>query len=197
MAPYGLSITMGFPWRGKTEEFSNVFHYDAPFPTLEAEWPLLVQQVANTMKVSFSSEVSFLRGRIWGPTNGSQADSLTRYLGDIGGVGGRTTGTDIPKELSVVTSLYMGRNPATGRKRFLRKYWHCGKLSSGAAGGASLGNTALPVDTCNDFNTMMNAMKSVGVGSGNYYLCTPSGDRVPPLTSSACLPHLHTRQLHQ
>ena len=198
MTPYGYSIVMGFQWRGATEEFSNVFHYNHAVGPSEADHQDVVNQIVSAMKPKFGSNVNFLRARVWGPTNQGKALSVTKLLTDLSGAGGRTTGTQLPKELSVVCSFYIGRNPATGRKRFLRKYFHCAMLASTAAGDPALGNSALPVDTINDFTSLMNGIKTFNAAGANQaHLCTPQGDQLPLGSDPKILPHLHTRQLKQ
>lgn len=196
MAPFGVSITKKVTWRGHEEQFSNVYHYDTSTPiNTDSGWDSLIDQIVAAEKALFSNVVTWVNARVWGPTNGTKAESVTQRVKDLTGVGSITVATAIPYEFTLVGQFYMGRNAGTQRKTFLRKYYHaCCLQASSSNTPASLGNGALAAGDKTPVTTLMNAVKQITVGGFQNDLCKPSGQHIPAGTSPVILDHLHVRQ---
>ena len=124
MAPYAVSITKRITWRGSTEQFSNVYHYDTSSPiTTDSGWQNLVDQIVALEKPVHYNVVTFVTSRVWGPTNAGPAASETRLIYDLTGTG-TGSGGRLYAEACVVAQFFLGRATGSGRKRFLRKYIH-------------------------------------------------------------------------
>lgn len=200
MAPFQFTVTMQTQWRGQAEEFSNVFHYDIDVSDQGNErLELVLDAIVNNMRPIFGSEVTFVRGRVNGPTNQGAAADTMRVIKDYSGAGTRapTSGGTIGKESAVVVSMYVGRNPATGRKRFLRKFLHVGVINS-QSDPVRLGSSQLPASEITFFEDWFESMKNLTIPPDVAVpIVTPQGDGLPLNTEAVCLPYLHTRQLKQ
>lgn len=198
--PHGVQITKRVTWRGFPEEFSNVYHFnsDASVVPTEQGWHDLANEVATRERPVFGTNVSFVGYRVFGPTDGTKLENQMVAVGDLTGTGS-SGGIDIPFELCGVASIYVGRNPATGRKRFLRKYWHHCRDATGAIGSNDyqLGNTALPAAWTDKLVATMDSFREIVLGLGTNHLCTPDGVRAPAGNPAVALPHLHIRQFKQ
>jgi hypothetical protein len=189
---------MGIQWRGTEELFSNVFHYnsDVGDPN-EATHVSLANAIVGIMRPLYVSKVSFKTYRVWGPTNATPAESQTRALGDLTGLGTAGWNSFTPAEETVYGSLYLGRNPATGRKRFLRKYLHTAGIPNTEPFDAFLGHTALSTSFKNTIAAALLNLNQITVGGVPYYLCAPSGSRPASSEVWKIGNHLHIRQFHQ
>jgi hypothetical protein len=199
VAPFGIAVTKSVTWRGAMEEFANVWHYDYVGGAL-ANHEAVADRIVSKEKDIFGSNITFRSVRVWGPTNGNAAENITHLIKDISGVGLVTGGGTIPFELAVVGSWYLGRNPATGRKRFLRKYLHVGRVSGiSSGGGPAMGNDALGAPVTDVFKAWFNSLKTLeGLALPSAPdICAPNGDHLPVATDAAVLPHLHVRQFKQ
>jgi hypothetical protein len=189
-----VHITKGITWHGHVEEFENVWHYDTPTITTDAGWDELIDAVVAAEKLVFPPGVSWLRARVHGPTDTTEADDIMRRVKDLTGVGSGTTSFVLPPELAVVASFYMGRS-SRGFKIFLRKYLHGVSITgTGAAIGHTTGVSALGANQKAAFTTLMNTCKTVTIGAGVNNLCTPKGLHIPAGTSPVIADYVATRQ---
>lgn len=199
MPPYAISITKDISFRGGRERFSNIYHYDVDnVINTESGWSNMVDQIVALEKVLHSTIVQYKEARVWGPTNQGPTASITRLIKDLSGTGsGNGSGTLYP-ELCLVGSFYIGRAPATNRKRFLRKYLHVGALAVSPAGSGQVeGKTALQAGDKSPVTTFMNALKELTVGGVQHHLCTPQGDHLPLGATPKVLDYVHVRQFKQ
>lgn len=196
MAPYGFAITKKVTWRGIAEEFSNVYHYDAPAGVLDSALESVADGIVTEEKKVHTSAVTFVRARVWGPTDQGPGPSETRVIKDLSGAGNMLAGGDyIYMEAAVVVQWYIGRSSLTGRKRFLRKFIHSMALPSSTTG--RLGDVAIGSANKTVYTTYGNAVKTLTVGAVGFDLCTPDGDHLPLGTSPQILDYLHVRQFKQ
>jgi hypothetical protein len=191
----GVHIVKATTWRGATEEFENVYHYDTPAINTSAGWEDLVNSIVTAEKTFHSTNVNFLRARIHGPTNTTQGDDVMRHVQDLSGAGGGSVATNMPREMTIVCQLYMGRTER-GYKAFLRKYWHTEHAPNSGA-GATAGNTALAAADKTYFAGKLDGLKSLNIGPGACHLCKPNGDHVPAGTGAQCLDYAHIRQFRR
>jgi hypothetical protein len=198
MAPYAVSLTKKITWRGKDEQFSNVYHYDlSTVINTESGWDALINAIKNLEDDVHSSAVTYQQARVWGPTNQGPAASETRRILDLSGTGQMTVATRIYAEAAVVVQFYLGRNPATGRKRFLRKFFHSQGVPSSTSVDVSTGVGPLTSADKTLYVNTMNSLKTLTVGGFSHDICAPNGDHLPLNTSPQVLDHLHIRQFKQ
>lgn len=201
MGIVAVSITKSVNWRGKTEQFSNILHYDVgPMVGYTAQgWLDMIDAVAAAEKAAFGSIVSFVSGRVWGDVLQPPQDTVTLGLKDLTGTGTQPGAAEVPFELAVVVQKYIGRSPIFQRKLFLRKYLHICRGSSTAAAGSLLGNTTLGANEKNIGVDYGGRVQLINVGAASHKLCSPKGiphDAVAG-QSWVSLNHLHTRQFRQ
>lgn len=200
MTPYGLSVTKQTVWHGVNEQFSNVYHFDftGAIPS-ESGWDALIDAVVAKEKEMFGGNVAFMSSRVWGPTDAGPLASITRRIRDLSGTGSITPSVNMPPELAVVCSVFMGRNPSTQRKTFLRKFLHVKELPPGVGASAAmaLGTAAFPTALKDYYTTRLNSLKTVTIGGVDNHLCKPNGDHIPLGTNWTCLDYAYTRQFKQ
>lgn len=199
MPPYGVSITKSVLWRGQAEEFSNVYHYDTGEPISSEDFMNgLIDAVVAQEKQGHSDKVTFLRARLYGPTDQGPAANKMLMVKDLSGAGTQAVSADIPFEMAVVCQYYVGRGPAGG-KQFIRKYYHqCGLAGITANSPPQLGNAALPVNAKSNAQAMLTNLKNITINGINVPICTPKGKHLPLLSGDAeVLDHLHTRQFRR
>ncbi len=200
MAPYGIQITMSTTWHGKAEEFSNVFHYDLLGSDFdEAKWTDLINQLVADMKPIFATEVTFVRARVFGPTNGLAVDNVMKHAQDLSGTGViGAGGPPMFPESSIVGSFYLGRS-AKGFKIFLRKYLHVGRFDNvvGAPVATLEGRAALTIPQKGLYTTFMNNIKNYTIGLNTPALCTPKGQQLPIASDPAINDYVRTRQFRR
>ncbi len=198
MLPHGYAITMAVTWRGVEELFSNVYHYknDLGAATMQNHIDLATA-IVGIVRPLFTSQVTFKQYRVWGPTNATPAESVTQAIGDLTGTGSSGYTLKTPPEETVYGSLYLGRNLATGRKRFLRKYLHVCGIPNTEGSDAYLGTGALSTTYKNTVAGVLLNLKQITVSGVPYDLCAPSGSSVPTGEVWKMGNHLHIRQFHQ
>jgi hypothetical protein len=187
---------MSTTFRGLPEEFSNLFHYDAPTLPTDTELSDILDQLVTQLKTVHSPLVTFVRGRVWGPTDQGPAASETRVIKDYSGVGSMATaGGAIYKECTVLVEWYLGRAPITGRKRILKKFIHCESLPGSSAGAR--GEQAIGSGNKTPFITFGNAVKNLSSGGRAFPICAPNGDHLPLATDPTVNDYLRVRQFKQ
>lgn len=191
----GVHIVKSVTWRGATEEFENVYHYDAPNVSTQQGWADLADAIMDIEQTFHSTAIRFERVRIHGPTDQTKDDDQMIFVGDAGFQGLATANAGMPKEMAVVVQLYMGRS-ARGYKTFLRKYYHTHHLPNSSAEQAA-GNTALAAADLTYFQGKFNALKTISIGGFANDLVKPNGDGIPLGTSAQTLPYAHVRQFRR
>lgn len=191
----GVSVTKQTAWRGGSEEFANVYHYDTPAGMSSS---LLVQEVVRLERtLVFPAQVSFVRADAWGPTDqGKLASEMLHQveLGETGEAAIPAPAVIGPKEMTVLVSWATGRKNVRGNPIFLRKYYHV-VLYSGSQ-GAAMGNEALPASEINFMKDAGNAFKNVLVGPTQQQatLCDAMGRGLPLGTDAQVNPFARIRQ---
>lgn len=198
-SPVGCSVTKQFTWRGVAEEFSNVYHFASEAAGVgEEEYAALANAVANKERALFGPQTSFLRYRVWGPTDAaSKADIKMLAVGDLSGVGSKTSvSVKLPKEMAVCVGVYIGRGPKGG-KQFLRKYWHIAEAGTELTDEMAKGNVSMLSGTQDAFASSFEDFFSITASLVGWDLSNSKGKKVPAGEQAFCLPHLHTRNLHR
>lgn len=193
MAPYGFSVVKQIAWRGGTHQFSNVYHYDAPAGVNDNDLEQALDAIVVQDKKVHPSSVTYVNGRVWGPTNQGPAASITRVVKDLSGVGTMVAaGSGIYKECAFLVEWYMGRIGAGGRKVWLRKYYHSQNMPASNTG--ALGDVAITQANKDPLIAVANALKNLVQVDGTYALCSPGGTHLPLDTSPTVDDYLRTRQ---
>ncbi len=188
----GCSVTKSTTWRGISEEYTNVWHFDATVDTTSKE---VADAVVAAERALFSGNVNFKKVQVWGPADGTKLQSQMLLQEDLTGQGTAFEGSVMAKELTAVVSWDTGRVNSRGGRIFLRKYLHLGRLNLSDEEAAK-GNTALPVATRTTLVDFGNSMKNI-VGTGRASLCDKKGRKLPLNTGATVLPHLRIRQFRR
>lgn len=192
MPVYGFSITKSVAHRGTQEEFSNVYHFEMAVAEAAADtfdFKPYVDEIVRLEKLVHGSAVTWLRARVWGPTELGPAASLIRKDYTLSGVGGVVSGIITYPELAVVISWPLSRSVATKRKRFLRKYLHVYRISDVTFPESPL---ITPTGQATFKNTYADPLDQLGTLVPNALLCAPNGDR--PIQDPYVLGSMRIRQ---
>jgi hypothetical protein len=188
----GISITKEEQFRGRNEEFSNVYHFDAAVGMQPAN---LANAVSQLERPVFNSTVQFKSWKAWGPTNQGKAANEMLDEGEFQNLSGGAGLQQIYSELAAVVSWSTGRKNTRGQMIYLRKYLHvCGAEGTSAAPG--LTDATIPTTQQTALITYGNAVKNVNVGASQQvaHLVDKMGRRLPVGTDPKVLPHFHIRQ---
>lgn len=194
MPAYAVSVEKDISFRNGTERIGNVYHYRIDLAT-QPDFENLADAVLARDRAAYPSVAAFKQLRIWGPTEGSEADNKMRLERSLNVNGLRTaTSVDIYPELSVVCSIFVGRSPVHNRKVFVRKYIRLLRPISGTTSGIT---SMLDTADINHFKTWMNGNKTISAGTGQFSMCTPLNRVVPEGEDAKVLPTLRVRQIKQ
>lgn len=188
MAVFAVSITKRMTWRGQNQEFSNVYHYKTGVGT-PFDDALAVADIVAAEKACHTTDITFQVARTWGPTDGSQAASVTREIIDLTGTGVRTPLATFYKELAILVVWPLGRYGSRNRPQFLRKWLHLGDQAGISTTNWSSGSVTATANTV--VTNYINAVDSVGPGP--YDICAKGGEE--PISAGSMYPYLEHRQL--
>ena len=197
MAIYGVSVTKSRGWRGATEKWSNVYHYSLATNLDSTLATDLVDQIATAEKLCHSSDIVFEDGRVWS-VGGTPAQNETVVIRDLSGTGSAGAGGTMNVEAAVVARCDTNRNTSTGRRIYLRKYYHTCIVPSGTnnmyASIEALGTTQKAlVKTC------MESLRELTLAPGSILvtLCAPGGQQVSDSRPVTVLDYIHIRQFRR
>lgn len=197
MAVYGVSVRKSTPWQGHTESWDNVYHFSLATNLDVALATDLVDQVAAAEKLCHDSTVAFEDGRVWS-VGGTPQQNETIVIRDLSGNGAGVYTGGMFIESCVVVRCDTNRNTSTGRRIYLRKYYHtCGVPSSTLGhyeGTTALGSTQkAPAQTC------METVRELLLSPGSILvtLCAPGGQQVSDSRPVTVLDYLHSRQFRR
>ena len=128
MSTFGFAIKKKRTWRGRTVYFSNVYHFSNLNDTIDFAAALLT--LRDIERPMFSSEVTFVQGRAWGPTGEGQAASVTKSIVDWSVAGTGTNDASLYKETALLIQWPLGRYGSRNHPQFLRKWLHTGNAQS-------------------------------------------------------------------
>jgi hypothetical protein len=192
-----VSVNKSRSFRGKTEIWSNVYHYSLATNldvTLATD---LVDQIATAEKLCHSSGVTFEDGRVW-EVGGTPAENETIVIRDLSGTGALAALDSTYAEACVVARCDTNRNTSTGRRIYLRKYYHMGVMPSATTGSLN-GSATLPVGTTGPVKTCLETLREVTLSPGSILvtLCAPGGQQVSDSRPVTVLDYLHIRQFRR
>ena len=177
MPRIGVSITKSTSFRNSTQEFTNVYYYEASgsLPT-QGEADSFIDAL-KSIEVGFhSTAVTFVRGRLWSQ-GGSPATNDMISQKNLSGTGSNTTNTSLDKERAFLFRLRAGTD-SRGKNVYLRKWYHsCGSGPGNVAPSTSaLQNVAGFTGT--DKTNMQSAvggLTSLTVAGTSWGICAKSG----------------------
>lgn len=186
MPVFGISIEKEFQFRGVTERFSNVYHYNIAAWDGQS-WDSFVNLLVASEKKIFGANVFFKLARVFGPVGEGEAANIMQHIQDLTGFGAKISGTNYP-ELAAIVAWPLARSATTGRKRFLRKFLHVQSnvIGTGIDPTITAGGQTELLTYAGEVDDL-----SWGVYSG--YLCAPQGDA--PIGPAYVLPRAQIRQL--
>lgn len=122
MPRVGVSITKSTPFRGSSQEFSNVYYYEVSGLPSVAQADTFIDNLTSLEKTFHSTAVTFIRGRLWSET-GSKATSEMIEQKNLSGAGARALVTSLDPERALLFRLRAG-NDSRGNPVYLRKWYH-------------------------------------------------------------------------
>ena len=181
-------------YQGRNEVFSNVYHYSLATNLDVALASDLVDQIAAAEKLCHSSSVTFEDGRVWS-SGGTPAQNETIVIRDLSGTGTPAYTGGMLGEACVVVRCDTNRNTSTGRRIYLRKYYHTNGLASSAV-GMYAGITALTATQKGPPQTCLETVRELTLAPGSVLvtLCAPGGQQVSDSRPVTVKDYLHTRQ---
>lgn len=200
----GVHITKSATWRGVPEEFENVYHYDTELRTSQADFEELVNDIVRVERTIHTADVSFVRARVHGPTDGTLADGtkdkaadIMRYVVDLTGTGAALAGAAIGPEASYVGRWYLGRS-AKGYKQYLKKFFHT-RVILGGTGNVDIAFGVAPLTQAqkDPMIAALNDLKNIIVGTNQYNLTNSWGKGLPLGTDPEVADFIHNRQLRR
>lgn len=192
MAVFAVSITKRINWRGSNQEFSNVYHYKTglmePFPDTT-----IINKVADAERPIHGGQVEFVRGRTWGPTEGTQENNKMREVVQLSGNGTGPDQSGFYRELAIMVYWPLGRYGSRNRPQYLRKWLHTQNPMSTVTDyvEGNVRDTTIPaaLQTYIDRVSNVNAYLVIT----DVELCTKTGRT--PIGAAQRYPYLEHRQL--
>lgn len=195
MARIGVAIVKSTSFRGAQQEFSNVYHYEVPVD-LAGGYQGIVDDIVTAEKNIHSIQVNFLTARVWS-AGGSPAENETLLISDLSGTGVQAVQNTVDRERCILMQWPCERDSVTGRKVYLRKWYHiCGQSSTDTDFTSDeLGQLSSLRQTVRDaYVAAIETLRNVGPTiDDNWYLVSPSGRAA--LDQLMCHPYLEHHQL--
>jgi hypothetical protein len=196
MTRIGVAITKQTAFRDSTQEFSNVYYYDAlagrPDVALSNT---IIDLVVAREKTNHSSAVTFLRGKLW-HQGATKAETEMISQKNLSGTGARSLLSGMDKERAFLFRIRAGSD-SRGNPVYLRKWFHaCGEFRSGGSSGGQLDNTTGFSQAERDAQVAaMNSIGDVDSSGWNGKICSKNG-RFPTAGESwSAHKYLEHRQL--
>jgi hypothetical protein len=195
LGAYGVAVEKEITFRGAPERIANVYHYRITLPVAN-DYQSLADAVVARDKAAHQSSVTYKTVRVFGPTEGSEADNKMRLTADLSGGGTRVpAGPSLYPELTACVQIYVGRSPVKNRKVFVRKYI---RLITAQTSNGIDPTTAATVGAERTFwQGWMNSNKQITSGGASFDMVTPKDVLVPASESAVCLTYARIRQMHQ
>lgn len=120
MAVFACYIQKKMHFAGTMDNhFGNTYHFTDEMGVLDPA--TLVNQVADIERALLGVDVDFVKGVVWGPTDGPIADNIIQDEIQLSGTGD-VAAMDVYKEICPVFRWDLPRSETTNRRRWLRKY---------------------------------------------------------------------------
>lgn len=124
VVPVKVAVTKWFTWRGKTEEFSNVYVYDGIDNNDTSQMQSVADALIAAEKTIFANTVTFGRVQIY--SFGSVGPNFMYHTSTHSGVGAATPSTGMYRESAVMIRRKLPRTYSLTRSNqpYMRKYLH-------------------------------------------------------------------------
>src|SRR5215211_7058175 len=176
MSRIGISITKSVLFRGVAQEFSNVYYYTnvGGLPD-SSQADNLIDALTAIEKGFHSTQVTFVRGRLWSQAGSPGANNMISQK-NLSGTGSKSTVANMDRERAYLFRLRAGVD-SRGQPVYLRKWYHsCGFFAAISIDAGKLEITNGLTSTEKD--TMRTAVQQIGQLSGSggpWDLCAKSG----------------------
>lgn len=143
----GVSVTKRYTWEGNQEDFSNVYYYntedggpdlDIPAGISDSDAVALVEQIAEIERQIHGSDIEFVRGRVWGPVDGTPSENQTIAKVDLALQGSGSIDSYLSLEDCILVRVKTGRLSVRDRPVWLRKWFRT--MRNPAAADGSFGS---------------------------------------------------------
>lgn len=200
MSVFGVSVTKRGPWRNSTVVWSNRYHFFSPgtIPGA-AEWKPIIERVMDLERPIHSGAVTFVEGRLWGPTDvADKALNLMRHREEWGAItGSAAAGTgNWYRELALLVVFPLGRYGKKNRPQFLRKWIHTYTDFGLIPATAVNGNTTIQSEPAAfpTYRAGIRSLSGTGITGGPYLLCTEKDGGRQPLDGGRLYPWVEHHQ---
>lgn len=177
MGVFAYSVTKNTQWRGDTQGFSNLYHYelDSDEPS-EQVLSDMIDIIVAAEKLVHGSAVTFDIARVWGPVNPNGSGGRMRLVKDLSGNGSQVSTATWYREFAYLCVFPLGRYGSKNRPQFLRKWIRPCTTLGGGTNITSGTDKITPEPT--SLTNYMNAIRSVAQGAGGAptSLCNASGE---------------------
>jgi hypothetical protein len=194
VAIIGVAINKTIPFRGTEHPVSNVYHYEVP-ADLAGGYQGIVDDIVNAEAELHSSLVKFVSARVWS-AGGTPAQNQTLLITDLTGVGARSQMAALDSERAVLLQWDAGRSDSTGRRIYLRKWFHVAGFFATMWTDDELGNKGqIRASIRDEIEGYAQALTNVGPTiDDNWRLCSSTG-RQAVSDAPTCHPYLEHHQL--
>jgi hypothetical protein len=173
-----------FAYRGSREEFSNVYTFDVPAPSISVCQDIISRLVSIEMDIH-SSGVQFVSARAW-TSGGTPAQNETIIITDLAGPGTQPPAPEWHAQAVYEIQWRTDRPSVTDKPVYLRKYLRSFSVFNVTASpGVFAGSTPLPELLGVFLQRYADAVNPLVTTGADYRLIAPSGRRV---TRAADLP---------
>lgn len=179
MARIGVAVVKAVSFRGVQQEFSNVYHFTRPLPTVDqSERDAIIDEIVALEKSWHSSDVTFKRAQLWS-ASGTKAENEMLRQRTLSGTGASSSPPTVDRERAVLIRWPAGKD-RRGNPVYLRKYFHiCGNWKAIVFSSAVLQNTAeIASADRTSIATDANGLKVVGATVDTWTICAASGREV-------------------
>lgn len=186
MADVRVAVTKSLPFQGRTEEFSNVYHYKNVVLE-QALLDSLANAVVNAERLVHDVGVTFKHVRVWDAGNPPNHMHISKPLTGTGSAS--NANVNVYRETALLFRWPLPSRQGLTRtiRRSLRKYIHTASLPTGMGpAGQDPGGT---ITTGDRFDQYRNIIKEPTAG---VLLCAPNGDE--PTAPMNISPYLEHRQ---
>jgi hypothetical protein len=125
-----ITIVKTFSYRGAPEEWSNTYHFDGPTPTTDGQWQALGDAIWASERTCVTASVKNAKYYGYAPGNEHSVFQLDLVASGITQTAGTLTGSGLPAmsgDQAATVRALVGTS-STGKKVYVRKYFHGGLL---------------------------------------------------------------------
>ncbi len=195
MPQFAVSIVKEQQFQGVTRRFGNVYHFVCGNVDTLASYIAIINRVKDVERQVHTPNVTFIEGRLWGPTGQGDIAATMRELVRFSGQTGQATSQDLQwyRELAYLIQWPLGRYGSKNRPQYLRKWIRPGgglaTYTDAQKQGTATITTPAAIGT---YIQEITALAVVGDGQSPFNLATEGGRT--PYSAGAIKPYLEHRQ---